>query len=171
MRFMTKVAAVAVIAAGTTHAGAQIEFYDFPLGGDQEVPPAPTVASGFASLEYDPAARLFDLVVGVDGIALGEIMSAHIHAGPRGSNGPVVIDLLALGSFADASDGLSILLLDDVPIGGMMGEDLLRSSGLYVNVHSTSFPNGELRGQIVPGPSAAVLFAAGVMCLGRRRRG
>jgi trimeric autotransporter adhesin len=171
MKFMKRVVCVAVIAAGATHAGAQIEFYDFPLGGDQEVPPVPTAAFGFASLEYDPGTMLFDLVLGVDGIALGQIMSAHIHAGPRGSNGPVVIDLLALGSFVDAKDGLSILLLDDVSIGGMVGEDQLRSAGLYVNVHSTAFPDGEIRGQIVPGPSAGVLVAAGVMCFARRRRG
>lgn len=168
---INRLGAIAAVVVAASQTCAQIEFYDFPLSGDQEVPPVPTLASGFASLEYNPATTLFDLVVGVDGIPVGEIMSAHIHAGPRGSNGPVLIDLLSFGEFVDAADGLSILLVDDVDLGGDMEQSLLRSGGLYVNVHTNAFPNGELRGQIVPAPAAlAALGAAGVMGMRRRRR-
>ena len=42
----------------------------------------------------------------------------------------------------------------------------------YINFHTTQFPAGEIRGQIVPEPSsAALLLCLAAPALGRRRRG
>ncbi|MFU8828724.1 MAG: CHRD domain-containing protein, partial [Phycisphaerales bacterium] len=48
--------------------------------------------------------------------------------------------------------------------------DELFAGNLYLNFHTTAFPGGEIRGQIVPTPGAAgVLAGAALMGLRRRR--
>jgi len=172
VKLMTKFAVAAVIAASGGVASAQ-EF-NFPLGPDQAVPSNSTNAWGAAQLLYDNGADTFDLDLMVFGIELGDLQGAgpnntpvHIHNAPRGSNGPIAIDIGNLGSFVQ--DGLGIRLqLDDVPIGNFEGE--LFAGNLYVNIHTASFPGGQIRGQIVPAPGAlALLGVAGVFATRRRR--
>lgn len=159
--------ACVLLAAAASHA--QVEFYDFPIEGSQEVPSVSTPAYGFASLEYHPDTMRFDLELIVDAIALGDITGAHLHMAPRGLNGPVIINLLASSMFVDDVDGLIRLFVANVPIGD--AQPALRSAQLYLNVHTTAFPNGQLRGQVVPAPAGALaLVGASLVPLMRRRR-
>ena len=63
----------------------------------------------------------------------------HIHIGDMGANGPIVRNLTvdeAAGTFA------GMFTLNDEQVAA------LTADGLYVNLHTMSFPAGELRGQI-----------------------
>ena len=63
----------------------------------------------------------------------------HIHIGAAGENGPIIRNLTvdeAAGTFE------GVFTIDE------MQADALVTDGLYVNLHTTNFPSGELRGQI-----------------------
>jgi len=162
------IAAAALTFAVAATARADIEFFDFNLSGAEEVPPVATSAIGFASLEFDTTSMTFDLDLFIEGIVLGDITGAHIHRGPFGQNGPIVVDLLDLGDFLDGGGNVSFLSLLDVPLGSAFTPMQLRGEQLYVNVHTRLNPSGEIRGQI-PAPASA-LALAGLLVATRRRR-
>lgn len=62
---------------------------------------------------------------------------AHIHIGAPGTNGSVAIPFSSLNS---PITGTVTLTADQA--------DKLLTSNMYVNMHSSAFPNGEIRGDI-----------------------
>jgi len=85
------------------------------------------------------------------------VTQAHIHEGERGEDGPVVAPLLEYTEEVDGSgDGDPLTTRPDVPlIEGTVVDDselveaILDDPGAYyVNVHTVSNPDGEIRGQI-----------------------
>lgn len=169
MLWKTAAAATTLLALAAPRAHAGIEFYDFTLDGRQEMPRVVTDAVGVATLEYDNAARLFDLDLFVNGLALGDITGAHIHRGVVGQNGPIVFDLLDRGNFQVVGDFLRLNILG-VPIGGGSNEADLQAQRFYLNIHTRSNPGGEIRGQIVPGPGVLALMGVAGLIAARRRR-
>ncbi len=148
------------------------------LNGLLETPPNASTATGGtagAGLSYDSGLGVLNvnLAYGFFGLnpLQGSYTAAHIHQAPVGVAGPVVIDLspihLAIGPNAGYFSG-------SVPFSPAL-ENALWSSDLYINIHSTLFPGGEIRGQLVPvtipEPSTFVFVAAGLglMLLIRRR--
>jgi hypothetical protein len=67
------------------------------------------------------------------------VILAHIHHGAAGSNGPVVVD------FMEPVNGLSGCVSADAALITAIRED---PADYYVNVHTTTFPGGEVRGQL-----------------------
>ena len=65
--------------------------------------------------------------------------AAHIHSGDAGSNGPVVIDF---GTPSGNNFSGTIML------NATQADLLKNNSPAYVNVHSTNFPGGVIRGQV-----------------------
>lgn len=118
-------------AASTAMAG-------FPLEGSQEVPPVVTPASG--NCEVDITAGIIDVNCTFANLSSNAI-NAHIHApAPPGVNAGTIIPL-----HYDAATSGS--LTQNAPISAIDAGHVM--SGLaYVNLHSESFPGGELRGQI-----------------------
>jgi len=118
------------------------------LGGNEETPPVATTATGVASFIFDPATmtlnyQLVDTVVGAT--------AAHIHSGAGGEAGPILFTLTPLSS---NMTGIVTLTPDQIP-------DLLAGRD-YINVHSTAFPAGEIRGQILmPGETLFVATLTG----------
>ena len=176
--------AVALFATGT--AQAQVFEFNFPLEGTQEVPPNDTNAAGVVSLfEYDMATQTFDLDTFIVGIGIDDLLGVgpnstpfHIHMAPPGTNGPIVVDLGLQGSFFEDGSGIR-MQLDDVLLGGVQGgiesdpmlnEAALFAGDLYVNLHTSSFPGGQLRGQVVPEPVTCLLLLGGTMFVGLSRR-
>ncbi len=112
------------------------------LSGTNEVPTNASTATGKGTFALDPltgAIRGGAVISGLVGTG------AHIHAAAAGVSGAVIIPLNL------DTDGSWV-----VPAGTFLTPtqfDLLRSGGLYVNVHSAAFPGGEIRGQI-PGDAA-----------------
>jgi hypothetical protein len=71
--------------------------------------------------------------------------AAHIHRGPPGVNGPVVIPLsinpgTTSGTVSDTATA-DPALLDEI---------CLNPGGFYINLHTDTFPGGEIRGQLQP---------------------
>jgi len=128
------------------------------LSGAEEVPPADTRARGQATfrLSADGTELAYRLIVA----NIENVTMAHIHRAPSGANGPVVAWLYPGGPPAQLIPGRSQgVLAEGVltaanlvgPLAGASLEDLvaeLAAGDAYVNVHTSQFPAGEVRGQI-----------------------
>jgi len=111
------------------------------LSGPVEVPPGDPDGSGLATFIIDPARSQLCYAIVVKDITLPAI-AAHIHVAPAGVAGPIVVPLAA----PDAN-GTSAGC-----IGGI-DQGLLRAikshpRQYYVNVHTTDFQPGAVRGQL-----------------------
>ena len=91
------------------------------LSGDQEVPPVKSAGTGMGTITVDPDMTVHGSVT-TKGIAGN---AAHIHLGPAGNNGPVVIPLEKKGDTYT------------VPANARLTEEQFASfeaGNLYVNV-------------------------------------
>jgi hypothetical protein len=128
------------------------------LSGDAEVPPVDTRASGQATfqLSHDGTQLQYELVVA----NIENVTQAHIHIAPAGANGPVTAWLYPPGPPAQLIPGRSngvlaegVITAENLvgPLAGQSLADLvalMRSGDTYVNVHTSQWPGGEIRGQI-----------------------
>ncbi|MCB1772803.1 MAG: CHRD domain-containing protein [Gammaproteobacteria bacterium] len=122
--------------------------------------------SGTALLQYDTTSRDLSWNVEWSGLS-GSLTVAHFHGPANASqNAGVQVNFLDLGGSLNPSIGTTML-------DAAQEVDLL--SGLwYVNVHSTAFPAGEIRGQItqtaVSEPITLTLLGLGLAGAGIQRR-
>lgn len=128
------VAAAALSWAGTASA----EDVKVTLSGAQEVPPVQTQAAGQGTITVKDDKSVSGQVTttGVVGTM------AHIHEGPAGKNGGVIVPLKQDG------DGKWT-----VPDGAKLTDaqyQAFKAGNLYVNVHSKANPGGEVRAQLKP---------------------
>src|SRR5262249_31065449 len=77
--------------------------------------------------------------------------ASHIHAGPAGMNGPIVLKFSGVPTEMSGSFS-RVLTADDFRPGGGLPEwgDVITAilyGGAYANVHSRTSPGGEIRGQ------------------------
>jgi CHRD domain len=113
------------------------------LTGAEEVPPADPDATGQAKLTLNQGKNevCFDISwADVD----GAVFAGHIHVGPAGTNGPVVVTLLS-GSFAGTDSVSACIPNVDAELIKAIRKD---PDAYYVNVHSVTFPGGAVRGQL-----------------------
>lgn len=123
------------------------------LAGENEVPAVATKATGQAVFMFDEDAGSLHYKLVVANI--DDVMQAHIHAAPAGTNGAVVAFLYGPGPAQSQSGVLAegTIMADDL-VGPLAGQplsaliDLMRADGAYVNVHTMANPGGEIRGQI-----------------------
>lgn len=106
---------------------------EVPNAGDREMSGSGTVRLNASSGEVCP-----DL--DIEKPEATAIRAAHIHRGPAGENGPVVIP------FESDADGVS----DDCVTAeaALVNEVLQSPDGFYVNVHTERYPDGAIRGQL-----------------------
>lgn len=108
------------------------------LHGAQQVPGIETNAAGFGSFEVDTVDHTITGTVYFTGITTS---AAHIHTGAAGASGGPVITLIVDNDSHKAT----------VPEGSTLThqqlEDFLAGNH-YVNLHSSSYSSGEIRGQI-----------------------
>jgi hypothetical protein len=128
------------------------------LNGDEEVPAVDTRARGQAifQLSQDGTELQYKLIVA----NIENVTMAHIHIAPAGANGPVTAWLYPPGPPPQLIPGRSngvladgVITADNLvgPLAGQTLSDLLallRSGDTYVNVHTSQWPAGEIRGQI-----------------------
>jgi hypothetical protein len=109
------------------------------LSGASEVPPADPDGVGTARISIDDATNRICTDLEVRNI--GTVTVAHIHRGAAGVNGPPVVNLDPPDdNDSDDCDNSSDALIDELR---------RNPAGFYVNVHTTDYPNGAIRGQVV----------------------
>ncbi len=110
--------------------------YSFVADEGQEVPPTGSPALGVCDAVLNDGETEFTIVCYHD---VAAPTAAHIHNAPPGMDGPVVFPFPA----------------PDTPMFGLwelspVNVTQLHDGNLYVNIHTTPFPDGEIRGQILP---------------------
>jgi hypothetical protein len=112
---------------------------DVLLSGANESPAVATTATGIALLRLTADKKLYSKVTITD-LETGDALKfAHVHNGPAGVNGPVIINLCEKAEdFGTAKSAT----LDDANFS------LLKTGTLYVNAHSVNHGGGIVRGQI-----------------------
>lgn len=110
------------------------------LDGLQEVPPNASPGTGTADVILDTVANTITVDLHFSGL-LAPQTAAHIHGpAPPGVNAPVIVPF-PLGQFDDM-----VFPITDVIEGH------ITSNLTYVNVHTSLFPGGEIRGQLLEQP-------------------
>ncbi|MHB1400371.1 MAG: CHRD domain-containing protein [Trichloromonadaceae bacterium] len=118
-------------------------------------PVAGSAALGNASLRLSAGTIEFEL--DVEPLPVTTITGAHIHYGAPGTNGPIIFSLYesAFGvPFAVPRSGslgsADLQVKPEVGITNFSAAlEAIRSGNAYVNVRTTAFPAGELRGQLL----------------------
>lgn len=127
------------------------------LSGNEEVPAVKTQAKGEAKFSLSKGEDRLTYTVVLHGIE--NVTAAHVHKGKRGENGPPVADLFKEPKGKTATDTLlseGVIFAYDL-IGPLKGKsikslmEMIEAGDAYVNVHSKDHPEGEIRGQIMPG--------------------
>jgi len=142
------------------------------LEGAQQVPPVTTEGTGIASLQMQDNTITYQVnVVNTD-----KITGIHIHKGTSGEKGEVLVSLYTRDTDDDDISSLPKNIAPKIDVastvqrssqfsssgnfhaydlqGSLEGKSLedlvslMQSGETYVNVHTTSYPDGEIRGQI-----------------------
>src|SRR5207244_1354160 len=104
-----------------------------------------------ASSTYDsPTHSIFGCSVNATGITPAQVTGLKLRRGPVNAAGPVVVNLMGLGSVgASGINGFQYTAGSPLPLPPEH-EAALIGGLLYVEVETTAFPGGEVRGQIMP---------------------
>ena len=154
---LAAIMSISVAVILTNHANAQQQVaYIAILNGKNEVPSHSDVtATGMAGFIVNTAKTKIWYQIEAEG--LKKVTQAHIHSGKSGENGPVVATLFKGNK--DTVNGALVQgsITSDKLVGPLKGKsisdlvNLIEKSSAYVNVHTESFPDGEIRGQISKG--------------------
>ncbi len=130
--------ALAALLGACTHGPGQPGGHGVTLSGAQEVPANTSTASGSGNIRV-AADRGVSGGVRYTGM-LATV--AHIHEGAAGANGPVIVPLLKTGEGMFAVPPNTVLTPSQ--------QASYQAGKLYVNVHSDTYPAGEIRAQLKP---------------------
>lgn len=123
--------------------GKQPTLYVASLTGAQETPPNNSTATGTATLLLSPDENEARVAVNFSGLSSSQT-GAHIHGpGAAGVAAPILFHL-PNGNFNDVVISLSATDVQN-----------LKSGLLYINLHTSNFPSGEIRGQFGATASAS----------------
>lgn len=161
---MSACAAFALL--GATATASDDNRLEAKLNGYQEVLAVSTVAKGRFRAAVDKASNTMQYELSYEGLE-GDVRMAHIHFGTRGINGGIMVWLCQTTNNLDPSgvaptcpqSGTVTGLIQASAVIGPAAQGIeanafdefiaaIRAGAAYVNVHSSKWPGGEIRGQI-----------------------
>ena len=110
------------------------------LTGLNEIPPNASAAKGSSILIFNNKTKVFILTTEY---AQLNPLAAHIHKGAVGVSGPAIFPL---------SDLTSPINYTSEPLDASQEADLMANL-YYINLHTSAYPDGEIRGQFIKGVS------------------
>lgn len=116
-----------------------IEASSLPMKGSQSVPSNNSTSTGTISAKFNKSTGVLDYTVAWNGLT-GGYTGMHFHKAARNNNGPITKNISASGS-ATGSITESWTVPDSL-------FTKLEQGGLYINIHTEAYPDGEIRGQI-----------------------
>jgi hypothetical protein len=122
-------------------AQAEMKTYTAALSAAEENPaPGPEGGTGAATITIDMAAKslCYDVSWSKE---VGTPTAGHIHKGPKGLSGPVVVQF-------DLPAKPKACITVDTAILSQIASD---PGGHYVNIHADKYPGGAVRGQLKEG--------------------
>ena len=153
-RFFLALAGLFVLATAT-QAQAQTMTFTAALHGGNEVPGVLTGAVGTGTATLDLAAKTVTYRIDVYNMPVGTTAS-HFHVGAPGVAGPVVVNFTVVAGISNDFAISGTASATDLVARGAQGinswEDFLQAlmlGNVYMNVHSTNNPGGEIRGQVL----------------------
>lgn len=168
MRKFVTAAAAALLVCASAQASAAGIFAGTLLGSNEVGNPGNLSALGTAIAVIDDAGKV-DVTFSFANLG-ANLTGAHIHRGAAGANGPVIIDFSppAIGAGPGIfSFTASVTDLDAFEITNA------NASGYYFNLHTSGFPAGAIRGQLVsavPEPQTYALMLGGLAAVGAMAR-
>lgn len=122
------------------------------LSGENSVPPVDTPMSGSFGFEYDVDQQImqYNVSLVISPTTPFTLTNAHIHTGTVGATGGVIVGIYdnVITSTTFITD--TFAWEGEVPIANPGEITAMLSNGLYVNIHTSATPSGEIRGQIEP---------------------
>lgn len=191
-------ASIAVFVMALFASSSQAEFIvtHTLLSGPAEFPPVASPGTGKAEVSMDTILRLLRVQVSFQDL-LANVTVAHIHApidrnaaDPRAAvatTTPTFLGFPAGVTFGSYDETFDTSLASTYRAGFITANggtvegaeaalfNALKNGQAYLNIHTTQFPGGEIRGflDVVPEPSSVVLLATGactMLVVGWKRR-
>jgi hypothetical protein len=132
--------AVAMVVASPGWA-AQTRFKASLTPGEEVPGPGESGASGTAAIVLNPVTNYVCYTLNWSGLS-GPPTAAHIHAGPKGQAGPIVVTL----DVSNGAGSTSCVESNAKVVQAIQSNP----EGHYVNIHTASHPKGAIRGQLMP---------------------
>ena len=149
-------AAALVMVAGIASADAQTMNFTAHLSGANEIPGLVSGSGGTATISLNTVTQAVTYRVDVYNLPSGTT-AAHFHVGGPGVSGPVVVNFPVTpnvsNDFAISGTATAADLVPRTAQGIGSWDDFIQALTLgqvYVNVHSSVNPGGEVRGQVLP---------------------
>jgi len=117
------------------------------LEGNNEVTSVDTTNDGFASLTFNFSENTFDLNLSAKEYQIADLTGAHIHLGAIGAEGAILVDLGQQVPWVQQPANIIRKIITDMQFPQQYIDELL-AGDTYINIHTNSNPDGEIRGQL-----------------------
>ena len=111
------------------------------MSGAQEVPPNGSAGTGFGTVVLNAAETMITVNLSFSGLTT-PATDGHIHTAPAGVSGPVTFPFSGVPAATSGSIPEQSFAITPAQVA------TLRAGGMYFNIHTSTVPAGEIRGQI-----------------------